>query len=100
MTFRIRRTLKARAELRAIFERIAADNVPAAHRLLDRIEEKLRLLADYPRLGRERPDVRPGARGVPVGAYLLLYRVDEDEKQVTPVRVFHSAQDMRDVFGD
>jgi plasmid stabilization system protein ParE len=46
---------KAEADLLEIWLFIAQESPRAADRLLDRIETQCRLLADNPRLGRERP---------------------------------------------
>lgn len=59
--------------------------------MLDRIEQKLRMLADNPRAGRERPEVAAGLRSVPVGNYVIFYRVAPDA--LTVVRVLSGYQD-------
>lgn len=69
---------------------IAADNLEAADRLLDDIDETLRLLAGAPGLGRARDDIAPGLRYFPVENYLILYETLPDG--ITVVRVVHGAR--------
>ncbi|WP_207787819.1 type II toxin-antitoxin system RelE/ParE family toxin [Candidatus Thiosymbion oneisti] len=82
----IKRTAKAEGDLIDIWVYIAQDNVSAADRLLDRIEEKFFVLAEQPRLGPRRPDIAPELRYFPVGNYLILYR--EISAGVEIVRLF------------
>jgi plasmid stabilization system protein ParE len=57
----IQQTAQAEADLIDIWLHIAPDDVQAADRLLDDLDETLLLLADQPFLGSARPDVAPGA---------------------------------------
>jgi toxin ParE1/3/4 len=84
---------KAEADLLEIWLFIAQESPRAADRLLDRIETQCRLLADNPRLGRERPELAPDARAWIVGRYLVLYREQDDGIEV--VRVVHGARDVQ-----
>ncbi len=84
---RIIRSPRARQDLIDIWTWIAADNPRAADRLLDLIDEKLRLLGDNPRLGPARPDIAPDLRLFPLRRYLILYRERSDGIEV--VRIIH-----------
>ena len=84
---RITRTPRARQDLIDIWTWIAAANPKAADHLLDMIDEKLRRLAENPRLGPARPDIAPDVRLFPVRRYLILYRASSDGIDV--VRVVH-----------
>jgi len=84
---RITRTPRARQDLIDIWTWIAAANPKAADHLLDVIDEKLRHLAENPRLGPVRPDIAPDVRLFPVRRYLILYRARSDGIEV--VRVVH-----------
>ena len=79
-----------------IWTYIARENPAAADRLLDRIDAKCRLLAENPRLGPDRSDIRPGLRYFIVGRYVILYRAVEDGVEI--VRVVHGARDLRAPF--
>lgn len=84
---RIVRSPRAREDLIELWTHIAADNPPAADRMLDRIEAKLHLLAATPRLGPVRPDIAEGLRLFPIRRYVVLYRELPDGIEV--VRVVH-----------
>ena len=59
------------------------------------IDEKLRLLADNPRLGPARPDIAPDLRLFPLRRYLILYR--ERPEGVEVVRVIHGMRRLADI---
>jgi plasmid stabilization system protein ParE len=51
-----------------------------ASRLVDTIAERFWLLAQHPRIGRRRDqDLRPGLRSFPVGEYVIIYRIENEE---------------------
>jgi toxin ParE1/3/4 len=93
-----RRTRRAEQDLIDIWLWIAADNPPAADRLLDRIDATCGRLADNPRMGPARPDIAPDARSFVVGRYLVLYRLVDDGIEI--VRVLHGARDVPRVAGE
>jgi len=66
---------QADADLLEIFLTIAADNEPAAHRLIDRVRTAVLRLRDHPRSAAELEDVAGGVRGLSVAGYIVLYRV-------------------------
>jgi toxin ParE1/3/4 len=90
---RIERTAQAEEDLIELWVYIGHDNVRAADRLLDEIEERFHLLADEPRLGRERPDIAPELRYLPVRGYLILYRPISEGIEI--VRVVHGARNIQ-----
>ena len=94
----IKRTARVEEDLIEIWLYIAHDDVRAADRLLDEIEEKFFLLADHPSLGPSRPDIAPGLRYLPVRRYLILYREITDGIEI--VRVVHGARDVRSLMTD
>jgi toxin ParE1/3/4 len=73
MPNKIRQRQQARADLDAIWDYIAADNPNAADALLHRIGDTLRIRADNPRAGRERPELAASLRSFPVGNYIVFY---------------------------
>ena len=94
----IKRTARAEEDLIDIWLYIAHDDVRAAERLLDDIEEKFLLLAAQPSLGPARPDIAPGLRYLPVRRYLILYR--EITGGIEIVRVVHGARDVPALMRD
>lgn len=87
---------EAAAELDHLWYYIAREtgNAERADRLVDAIIERFYLLSLHPRLGRERPDLRPGLRSFPVGDYVILYRIEAAE-DVLILHVMHGLQDMQ-----
>lgn len=94
----IKRTAQAEEDLIDIWLYIAHDDVRAADRVLDDIEEKLLLLADQPGLGPARSDIAPELRYSPVRRYLILYRQITDGIEI--VRVVHGARDVPTLMAD
>jgi toxin ParE1/3/4 len=89
---------RARADLDEIWHYIAVEsaNEAVADRSIDFITERFFLLSDWPRLGRERNDLRRGLRSYPVGNYLIFYRVSC--AGVVIQRVLHARRDIRRLF--
>jgi toxin ParE1/3/4 len=92
----VRRTAQAEEDLIDIWLYIAQDNPGAADRLLDTIEEKCSLLADHPQLGPARPDIAEDCRYLPVGNYLILYRLLPDGIEI--VRVVQGSRRLENLF--
>jgi toxin ParE1/3/4 len=90
---------QARAELSAIWNYIAREggNPTAADGIIDAITGRFYLLAQYPRIGRARDDLRPGLRSFPVGQYMIIYLIDDEDVQI--LHVFHGHQDIEGQFG-
>jgi len=87
---------EADADLEEIWCYVAADDPAAADRLVDSFVERFTMLADFPDIGRRRDELAPGIRSVPVGAYVIFYRMFEDTVQI--VRVLHGARDLERHF--
>lgn len=88
---RIRGLPSAVRDLDDIWFHIAADNVDAANRLIQRITQATARLTDFPESGSPKDEIVPGLRGIPIGSYVAYYRVEPD--YVTIVRVLHAARD-------
>jgi plasmid stabilization system protein ParE len=63
---------------------LAERSVPAARRLLGRIEDARRRLAAFPRSGR--PGLVPGSRRLVVGSYVLTYRERGADLEIIDIR--------------
>lgn len=83
---KVRYTRRALANIDRIFRTIARDNPSAAERVVDRIEDLIRQLADAPHMA-EAADI-PGIRRLPAGRfpYLIFYEVAADEIIIHHVR--------------
>jgi toxin ParE1/3/4 len=88
----IRSTRRARADLLEIWEHVAAENPAAADRVLDRIQDRLQILASWPKAGSAWSTALPDARVLVAHPYLILYREIPDGVQV--VRVLHGARNI------
>ena len=73
MAREIVRRPQARLDLIEIWGFIADDSEAAADRMLDRIEDVLRMLRDRPLAGRQRPELAQELRSFPVGSYIVFY---------------------------
>jgi toxin ParE1/3/4 len=89
-------TRAARDDLIGIWTHIAADDLAAADRVLDRLDEVAAHLASNPQMGPARDDIRPGLRYLVSGSYLLLYRIDGDDIEI--VRAVHGRRDLYGLF--
>lgn len=93
---RVLRSPAAERDLINIWTYIATDNPNAADRLLDAIGDRIAQLLDHPRLGRQRPDIAADARFLPIGNYVVLYRLTDDAIEI--VRVVQGARDVTSLF--
>jgi toxin ParE1/3/4 len=96
-------TALAERDLEDIWLTIAPNNPRAATRLLRAIGRKIDLLADFPRLGTRRPDIRTRMRMMVARPYLVLYAIhpDADDQAVETVeivRVVDARRDLRRLF--
>jgi toxin ParE1/3/4 len=88
-------TAQAEEDLIEIWTYIAQDNPDAADRLLERISGKLPLLAEQPALGPSREDIAQELRYLPVGNYLILYRIIADGIEV--VRIVQGMRSLKNM---
>ncbi len=89
---------EADADVYAAAKHIAegAASLAPAYRFIDTITAKAELLATQPQMGRERPELAPGLRSFPVGAFILFYRPTKGGIEV--VRVLHGSRDIPMLF--
>ena len=83
---------QAKEDLVAMWEYIAQDNPSAADRLLQKLVQQYRSLADNPGMGRSRDELRPGLRSFPIGNYLILYHPIPEG--IAVFRIIHGARDL------
>src|SRR6266542_3743834 len=80
---------QAKADILELFVRVGRRSIRAAEELRDEIDDECELLARFPRLGRERPDLAPGLYSRPVaGRVIVYYYVSDDGIEVA--RVLHA----------
>jgi toxin ParE1/3/4 len=74
-------------------------SIDVADRLIDSITDRFFLLATYPNLGRCRDeDLRPGLRSFPVGEYVIIYRIEDQDVRI--LRVLRGSRNIEALFGD
>ena len=92
MPNRFRKLPRADLDLDSIWNFIAADDIRAADRQIDRIGEVFQMLVENPLAGRERPELRKDLRSFPVGSYVVFSVPLSDGIEVA--RVMNSRQDI------
>jgi toxin ParE1/3/4 len=90
------RSSQSEQDLIAIWRYIAADNPPAAARLLEKIDRRIESLAQYPLLGEHQPEFGENTRRIIEGNYLVYYDALPDTIHV--LRVFHGARKIDKLF--
>lgn len=90
---------QAEEELRAIWRFIADENESAADRILLVLCDRIETLCCHPHLGPRRSDIRPAARMLVEGHYLVLYEnhPDVDHGPVEWVEVVSIVDRRRDL---
>ncbi len=86
---------QAEAELDDVWYYVAtkSGSIEIADRLIDSITERFLVLARNPRVGRRRDEeLRPGLRSFPVGEYIILYRIEDED-----VLILHVVRGSRDI---
>ena len=86
----------AEMDLLAIWLHIAADNPRAADEVGDRITAVFATLSRNPSAGRSRDDWGAGLRSLPVGSFIIVYRLLSDAIEIA--RVVHGARDLPGLF--
>ena len=87
----------ARTDLEGIWDYIGIekDNPEAAQRQIDELFEKFTVLANNPRIGQLREDLRPDLRVFPAGQYVILSYSYSRDDGIDVVGVVHGARDLR-----
>jgi toxin ParE1/3/4 len=93
---RIIRTSSAIRDAAKIAAYIAADNLSAADRWFETLDEKLGMLAANPLMGEMVEHMAPGMRRHSFGNYLIFYRPLADGIELN--RVLHAAREIEDLF--
>lgn len=68
----------------------------AGERMMRMLLERCRLLADSPRMGRPRPELRARMRSYPAPPYLIFYRTGREDIYV--MRFVHERRDLSRIF--
>jgi toxin ParE1/3/4 len=98
MSWSIRWSGSAKADLVDIWVYIANENEHAADRQISRIERSVDKLVDFPNLGPARDDIGSGIRAILQNRYLILYRTDEKASSIDLLRVIDGRRDLAALF--
>jgi toxin ParE1/3/4 len=79
-----------------VFLFIAQDNLGAARRLQSQFQETFLTIAGQPSIGRSRDELAAGIRSLPVGEYVIYYRMVG--RAVRILRLLHGARDIQKLF--
>jgi toxin ParE1/3/4 len=90
-------TSSAEQDIDEILRFIAVDDLDAAIAFFDRLIGRFEMLAENPKAGRERSELKQDLRSFPEGNYLVFYR--EWAGIVAIVRVLHGARDLDELSG-
>jgi toxin ParE1/3/4 len=83
---KVRFTRRAQRDLAEIHAYISQDSSDIASRLIDRLIERSRELADYPFEGRETDEPNARVLVVPRLRYFIFYTIAADEVHITHIR--------------
>jgi toxin ParE1/3/4 len=92
----IRVSDKATADLDEIWLYIAQDNPDAADKYIRAIVSRFPTLASMPLMGRERAELSPRLRSLPVGRRVIFYRPLDNGVEIA--RVLDGARDLPPLF--
>jgi toxin ParE1/3/4 len=96
MTDPYRLTTEAFQDLNDIWDYIGQNNPLAADAFIAQLLRTCLLIAQSPRLGRQREELGKGLRSLPVDRYLIFYRLRADAVEI--VRVIFGGRDLHAVF--
>ncbi len=89
---KVRLSDHARDDLDEIWFSIAVENMPAADKLIDKLDVLMKRLLEFPEMGVARDEIRPGVRSFPCGNYLVFYR--PMPYGIAVVRVVYGGRDL------
>lgn len=93
---RVKITTPATVDLCEIEKYISENNIAAAVRVINKLEESCLLLGDNPGIGRRRDYLKPKLRTITEGNYLICYRVRRNSVEV--LRILHSARNIEKIL--
>jgi toxin ParE1/3/4 len=90
------RTEQAESDLQAILAYLDERSPAAAERLATTIDERCRLLGEFPQMGRPRDNLAPGLRSIVVESYVRFFRPTATAVEI--LRIFHGARDIETIM--
>ena len=90
MRLEIRRKPQASEDVLEIWRYIAVHSLRSADGVVNRFEEIFRILAEYPDMGLDRPELGQGLKSFPDGRFIIFYR--HNSRILDVVRVVAAAR--------
>ncbi|MBO3464052.1 type II toxin-antitoxin system RelE/ParE family toxin [Aetokthonos hydrillicola CCALA 1050] len=91
--------MPASRDIESIIDYVASNkNFNAADKLLKKINDKCKKLADFPSMGCKRDELYPSLRSFPVDDYLIFYCPIEGGIEIQ--RVVSGYRDLDELFGE
>jgi toxin ParE1/3/4 len=99
MTAQFRLTEPAIQDIEKIADYIARQSgLDQADRFLNKLDAKFVKIAQFPNLGRQRDEILPGLRSLPMDNYLILYMAIREDVEI--FRVVSGYRDLSALFTD
>jgi toxin ParE1/3/4 len=92
---RVQKSSRAESDLIEIADFIASENINAALRWVDEIDQLFRLLAENPFLGELVENLSPEVRRQTFGKYLVFYKPTDEG--IVIVRVLHGSREIKNL---
>lgn len=92
----VRRSAQAELDLDTILNDLNARNPTAAERFTVDFAKKGTALAQFPEIGRARPEIGPNLRSTLVHPYVMFYRIQGNSVQI--LRILHGKQDLQRIM--
>jgi len=92
----VHRSTKAEADLETILDDLDQNDPAVAARYALAFKQKADALAQFPEMGRARPEIAPDLRSTLVRPYVLFYQIAGDEVHI--VRILHGKQDLKRIL--
>ena len=89
-------------DLKNIWRGLAEYRLELADKQIRRIEKKIAILSKFPLAGRQRLDISPNLRSLPIDRLILLYHVDQQgDKTIVEIdRIIDGAMNLYSLFND
>jgi toxin ParE1/3/4 len=99
MTREFRLTAPAIADMKEIADYLATQaSFNQADQFLRKADQKFSKIAQFPNLGKVRPEILTGLRSIPLDNYLILYTVSDDSVEI--LRVVSGYRNLAALFED
>ena len=89
-------TPQAESDLEEILEYLHRNNPAVAERYATAFYDKREALAQFPVIGRSRPEIAPNLRSTLVKPYVIFYRFEGGVVQI--LRIVHGKRDLRSIM--